>query len=336
MKSNRFICLILVLLLLLFCGCEKEKTPTSLEEGQYYAYYVNTSGTALVSYVYEPTAKDTEGLIAELLERCQMVPDGTEGRRPIPANVVLSEEAVLEKNILNIHFDTTYTTMDKVTELLCKATLAKTLTQIEGVDYISIYVNGKPYNGTTAGSGTSNTNAGTGETGSETVSVTPILYSASDFVDNTGDATNQYTQADLVLYFANENGTALVKEERSVIYSSSLSLEKVVLNQLIEGPKTEGHTATLPSTLKVQGVSLRDSICYVDLDNTFLEVPMNVTDTVELYSLVNSLTQLDTINQVQITINGSSQEVFRNNISLSGKFSFDETYIEKTESQSTQ
>lgn len=309
----------LLILMTMFWGCGSKPENPTLAEGQYYTYYVNQTGTELVSRVYDPVAEDTEGIIAELLEQCQTVPDGSDGQRAIPANVVLAGPVTLRDRIVNIYFDTTYTMMDKVTELLCKAALAKTITQLEEVDYISIYVNDKPYAGTNA----------------ESINTEPVLLSASDFVDNTGDATNLYTQADLVLYFGNAEGTGLVEERRSVVYSSSMSLSRVILNQLIEGPKTEGVMATLPVTLKVQGVSLREGVCYVDFDETFLTETMNVMAAIELYSVVNSLTELDNVTQVQFTVNGSANETFRNSIPLSEKFEQDLSYMTQQEEVQT-
>ena len=124
----------------------------------------------------------------------------------------------------------------------------------------------------------------------------------------------------MVLYYGNGEGKALLTEVREVVYSSTLSLERVVMNQLIEGPKEEGMTATLPKNLKVQGVSVRDGICYVDFDAIFLEEPVNVTDQVEIYSIVNSLTELPNVLQVQLTVNGSPDVMLRNNISLASRF----------------
>ncbi len=324
-------------------GCGREPDSTELEAGQYYTYYVNQAGTALVSRVYETRAGDTEGIVAELLAQCQTVPESGDGRRVIPANVTLAGPARLEGNVVNIYFDTTYALMDQVTELLCRAGLAKTLTQPEGVEYISIYVNDRPYTGfgslsglegeSSAGDG-SGTQAGSGSQGALNQAITdlsPVLISGSDFLDNTGDATNQYDQADLVLYFANAEGNGLVEEYRSVVYSNNLSLERVVLNQLIEGPAEEAHAATLPGSVKIQGVSLRDNICYVDFDNSFIEEALNVADTVVIYSIVNSLTELPSVAQVQITVNGSADVTFRNNISLSGRFERAPEYVVQEE-----
>lgn len=330
-------------------GCGKRQQAPSLEDGQYYTYYVNQAGTALLSRVYEAQAADTEGIVEELLAQCQAAPEDGDGRRVIPANVMLAGPARLEGNVVNVYFDTTYALMDKVTELLCRAGLAKTLTQPEGVEYISIYVNDRPYtgfaslnglesenSGETAGGGETPGTPAPGSTGQGTVNQAvaeqaPVLISGADFLDNTGDVTNQYAQEELTLYFASAAGNGLVAEYRSVVYSSNLSLERVVLNQLIEGPSGENGVATLPPTLKVQGVTLRDNVCYVDFDNAFLDEALNVTDTAVIYSIVNSLTELPSVNQVQITVNGSADVSFRNNISLSGRFERSLEYMAEEE-----
>ena len=304
----------LAALLLLCSGCQKEPEIAGLAAGQYYTYYVNSSGTALVSRIYEPVSTDTMSVVTELFAQCQIAPEG-DGRRAIPSNVVVAGEPQLEDNIVNLYFDTTYTTMDQVTELLCKAAMAKTITQVEGVDYIRIHINGEPM-------------------GLQLLQpAEKTLWSGSDFLDNTGDDTNKYVSTELVLYFGNEEGKALKAEVREVVYSNALFLERVVLNQLIEGPKEEGMTATLPKNLKIQGVSVRDGVCYVDFDATFLEEPVNVTDQVEIYSIVNSLTELSNVQQVQITVNGSPDVMLRNNISLASRFEKDLNMIAAEESE---
>ena len=346
--GRRWGLLLAMMLLALLAGCTQPETTPVLQEGQYYTYYVNSSGTALVSRIYEAQATDLEELVEELFLQCQMAPEGGEGRRAIPSSVVVTQSPVLEDRIANLYFDTTYTTMDKLTELLCKAAMAKTITQLPQVDYIRIYVNDEVYKGqrfeTNSNEatlpGVSNDeewedlddgqDPGAGQTTGSAlttnlsgISTEKTLWSGSDFLDNTGDDTNKYIQTELTLYFAHPDGKALLTEVRQVVYSSTLSLERVVLNQLIEGPEDPAMISTLPKNLKITGVSLRDGICYVDFDATFLEEPVNVTDQVEIYSIVNSLTQLNNVLQVQFTINGSANAVLRNNIPLSGRFEKD-------------
>lgn len=329
-----------VCLLLLCCmaglfalwGCSPRQEE-STGQGQYDTYYVNQASTALVRTVYKTDTTDTESLIRELIQQCQTVPDETDGRRAIPSNVTMAQEPVYENGIVSIYFDNTYSLMDTVGALLCRAALAKTLTQLEEVDYIAIYINGKPY----TGEETNEEGQVEGGPNNNSEMVTqPLLLSAADFVDNTGDATNHYEQVDLVLYFATPDGSGLVKEERSVVFSTNLSTERVIMNQLIAGPTDSRLTATLPAGMKVQSIAVKDGVCYVDLDDTFLTETTNVMGTVEIYSIVNSLTELSTINQVQFSVNASSEKVFRSNIPLSDRFDRNQDLIVEWEEEETE
>ncbi len=316
MKKLTAICLFW-LVICAASGCSAGEDGTaSLKDGEYYTYYVNASGTALVSRVYETSATDTEELIDELLDQCRQVPENSDGRRALPLNVIMSRDPVLENGILSLYFDMTYSLMDNVTEVLCRAALAKTLTQLEDVSYITLYVNDLPL----AASQSVSEDGGNVVGGGVVTAMGPVLLTGDDFIDNDGDDTSHYSQSELLLYFADESGTALKTEKRTVVYSNNVPLERVIVNQLIEGPQTEELTATLSPELKLREIGVRDSVCYVDFDSSFLEDPTNVVDAVQIYSIVNSLTELASVSSVQITINGSSDELFRNNISLSELF----------------
>ena len=66
-----------------------------------------------------------------------------------------------------------------------------------------------------------------------------------------------------------------------------------------------------PNT-KILGVSIAEGICYVNLDSNFLTVINNVSTEVAVYSIVNSLVELDNINKVQILVNGEVPPTFSN------------------------
>lgn len=55
---------------------------------------------------------------------------------------------------------------------------------------------------------------------------------------------------------------------------------------------------------KIINILTKDGICYVNLDSSFLTVVNNVSTEVAVYSIVNSLVELDNINKVQILVNG--------------------------------
>jgi len=63
---------------------------------------------------------------------------------------------------------------------------------------------------------------------------------------------------------------------------------------------------------KIINILTKDGICYVNLDSSFLTVVNNVSTEVAVYSIVNSLVELDNINKVQILVNGEVPSTFSN------------------------
>ena len=99
--------------------------------------------------------------------------------------------------------------------------------------------------------------------------------------------------------------------------SSNISVEKLVVESLIRGPvSADTDYPTLPAGTKILSISTKDGTCYVNLNEGFQEQGYNVTEAVTIYSIVDSLTELDTINTVQIAVNGKTDITYRDKMSL--------------------
>ena len=117
--------------------------------------------------------------------------------------------------------------MNVVTEVLYRAAVVKTLTQIAGIEGVSFQVAGTPLSdqkGNAVG-----------------------VMTDDSFVENTGETINAYSRDTLTLYFASEDGTHLRQERVNVVYNSNMSMEKLIMEQLIAGPQAEGYRAVLPA-----------------------------------------------------------------------------------------
>ena len=66
----------------------------------------------------------------------------------------------------------------------------------------------------------------------------------------------------------------------------------------------------------------------MNLDAAFLNNTLNVKEYIPVYSIVDSLTELSTVNRVQIRINGSQEALFRDSLSLNTTFERNYEYIE--------
>jgi len=115
-------------------------------------------------------------------------------------------------------------------------------------------------------------------------------------------------------------GETMEEIRRNVVYNSNISLEKLVVEKLVEGPMAEGAYPTINPTTKIVSVTVKDGTCYVNLNNDFLNQPYNVASDVTIYSITNSLAELSNVNRVQISINGETNISYRENMSLNNVF----------------
>ena len=143
---------------------------------------------------------------------------------------------------------------------------------------------------------------------------------SDDFVQNTGAALNSYQQEDVILYFADASGTRLIKKQVSMRYNSYMTLEKAIVERLIKGPESEGSFAAIPADTKLLSVSIKDDICYVNLNEGFLAGLPSVDPELTVYSIVNSIIEGGNCSQVQISINGDP------NVSLNDTFALDNPF----------
>ena len=88
------------------------------------------------------------------------------------------------------------------------------------------------------------------------------------------------------------------------------------MNPLLNGPQEKGYKDTIPKGTKVNSVVTKEGICYIDLSSEFLTQQEGVSPEVVIYSVVNSLAELPTVNKVQFTVNGEKVKVGEANIAV--------------------
>ena len=86
---------------------------------------------------------------------------------------------------------------------------------------------------------------------------TPVgLMTAESFIENPGEQINTIQTASITLYFSNKAGDGLVKEVQEIHYSSNISLEKLVMEQLLKGPQGKKGRTAIPDGTKLVGGSV--------------------------------------------------------------------------------
>ncbi|MCR4901938.1 MAG: GerMN domain-containing protein [Butyrivibrio sp.] len=299
-KFKNLIFLIISMLIITYVAGCGNKQP-EINENAVQIYYVNKSETGIVAQEYELTADkaNTVDALAEMVEQLGTIPQKLEYEAPLSGKVSLIEYTYNE-GLITFNFNKAYSELKVTTEILIRAAIVRTVTQLPDVTGVSFLVDGV---------------ALTDSKGSVIGTMT-----ADTFIYNAGNEINTYEKVELMLYFATEEGTALQPVYREVVYNSNISMERLAVEQLLKGPNTNIAFATLNPEAKLNSITVRDGVCYADFDSAFLVQPNTVSSEVAIYSLVNTLVNITEVNKVQISVDGETDVTFMENINLNTMF----------------
>lgn len=292
-----FFCLFFLSLIINLAGCsEKKQEKIDAIDNYYKVYYVNTSEDKLVSEDYFAKEEDIDKLVSELLGKLANIPEGITLKKPIPDEVKI-KDIKRKKDVLTIDFYESYKQLTGISEILRRACVVKTLCQIDGISKIEYTIENQPL------------------MYSETNPVGAM--SGDDFIDNTGGETTYYQNVQISLYYTNIDGKKLYQTRHNVEFDGTISLEELVIRQLLAGPLENDNLApVLPAGTKINKVSFKDGICYVDFSKEFLEGRDGVSDEVVVYSVVNSLSDVGSVAKVQFWIDGKPVGTYRETVPI--------------------
>lgn len=137
------------------------------------------------------------------------------------------------------------------------------------------------------------------------------------------DPYEQARETKIVLYFKHEIADFLVPEER-IVMQEKKSTEQLIVEELLKGPQTFQKLLIMPPGTDIIDITRRSDTVFVNLTDDFLHpidlsaIPGLENTTEEdypgvqaemkrlaIYSIVNSLTFLDGINQVKLLVNNT-------------------------------
>lgn len=304
MNKKRYLWLAVAVLAVLLAGCGKSGTEVS----GYKVYYTNQARTKLITESYTSQKTDATEILGDLFQRMNAPLTPAEHEPLMPEGVEITEYTLTDGQ-LTVTFNDNYLRMDNVTEILLRAGLVNTAAQVEGVRTVVIHI----------GDGILCDSAGE-----------PVGAMTAGMFINNPVGINSYQYASLPLYFANKDGTKLVREVRNVHYSSNTTLEKVVIEQLLKGPTNQQLQQTLPQGLRVLDATVESGMCTLNLNEEFIsgKTAEGVLPEVTIYSIVNSLCDALGTERVQFRVEGDSEIIYREQLNLSGPFHRNSELIE--------
>lgn len=145
-KRRISICILFVLACVLFlcAGCSKEEDESTKTKGGTGIYYTNKSYTKLIKKDKKINVDMNSQLGAEeLLDQMEKVEKSSKYKTAIPDNIVISNVTV-SNNIAYVDFSVGYKKIEPNEDVICKAAIVYTLTQLKGVGYVEFTVSGRP------------------------------------------------------------------------------------------------------------------------------------------------------------------------------------------------
>lgn len=318
MKQMKKIALAIVVLLLfgmMSAGCGNQN------KNLYTVYLINGSEDGLVEGTYNVKGEDADSIVQELTAILNShntsvghfshegfsSESGDSSRMALLPDSVSIDQYSIENGNLSLWFSESYYDMNKKREILCRDGIVQEMLQIPEINSVVFYIGEDPL---------------IGPDGEEVG-----LMTQDSFVTNPGSQINSVQEEKLTLYFADSTGTSLVTEVQNVNYISSVSIEKLIVQQLIGGPASDSLQATIAPETKILNVTVSNGICYVNFDSGFLTQGFSISPELTIYSIVNSLCQLDDVEGVHISVNGSSDVVFHDTISLDQTFTMNQDVV---------
>ena len=117
------------------------------------------------------------------------------------------------------------------------------------------------------------------------------------------------------LYYTNIETNTLMPEARKIDVKKLIENPyKTLVEMLIESPKNGKLKSSIPEGTKVNNATLKNNTLELDLSKEFIENQKGNIDEAKLsiYSIVNTLTELNEVSNVKILIDGKENEKYPN------------------------
>ena len=267
-------------------GCKN--APTSAGPGVC-VYYLNEAGSELIAEDVDVPNETHKKQIEFLIKQLLYPPAGK--KSPLNDGTKLKSVTVSDE-IVTVDFSKDFYGGKAIDKTLATVSVAKTLCSLDYIAGVQILVEGREILDSEGN---------------------PIgILRGSDIILRQDSTPAQSPDTSFKIYFSNEDSEFLVPERRIINISSGDMVEKLILAELLKGPKETGHFRTIPQEAKLLSIETKDGVCFVNFSKEFVEKFSGGTTEQQLtiYSIVNSLTELSTIDRVQFLIEGEKREEF--------------------------
>lgn len=265
-------------LCLLFAGCDSGQGKSEGNSVTFYYEYKNAGDLAEDSVIGRENRNTYASALAPVLELYFQGPSQDGLISPFPGNTEVIS-VVQEKGSTELVLSSAFFSMTGVNMAVACACLARTVCSYTGEPSVIL----------------------SDELGKVHMELTQDSFLIQDAYQTDTDQT-------FTLYFPSENRRYVIPELREATLSENETAEAYLLRELMAGPQSEGTVAAVPEGTILLNVSTSGGVCTVDLSSEFYKNAFagDYGLYTEIYSIVDTLTGLDTVDSVRFLRDGSA------------------------------
>lgn len=270
-------------------------------------YYFNETSTSIVAESREIKYSDEQDLAETVIEELRKGPSNSKNSRIIERKTQLLSLSGVETGNVIVNFSREFITGDSAKDILAVYSVAKSLCALGNINSVKVVIEGREI-ATSDGS---------------------IIGYLTDQDINLPTDTYNSEMREVTLYFPKKDSYSLVKETRSIKVTDQQPIAQYIIYELIKGPENENLASPLSKDTVLLSVETSDNICFVNFKSSFLDKNSGNADKEKLavYSIVDSLTEIESIGRVQFLMDGKRVDNF-GNINIGSMFGRDESIIE--------
>ena len=270
-------------------------------ESDFYIYYINDRWTDISGKKMDVDQLASAENKVDLIMKALLEGGGTSDlMTPVPAGMVYQRYIYDGYGTINLIFNVDPDSTDAYSIVLSKLAFVKTLCQIDSIQTVVYEMV---------------------DTDNENNVVQDAL--GEDSFADIGNIMD--SEKEMRIYLPDSSGKTLVEKSLTLDYSHKESLPE----QVIQGLESSYDGTVTPFNDKtvVKGISLDEGLCTVTFNDAFVNGKDGVDDSILVYSIVDSLMELDNVKMVQLRAENTGNRL--NAIDLEKKFTGDYSYVTK-------
>lgn len=252
-------------------------------------YFMNESETSIEAEIREIKHSDPNRLPENVIIQLMRGPEDKKHKRLISRETKLLH-MINDNGKISVDLSSEFLNSNSAKNMQAVYSIVKSLCSIDGVTSVRVTVRGE---------------------GIPTTDGKTLGYLTAEDINLSTDVNTSETN-EITLYFAKRDVNKLYKTSRMVRVADQQPLEYYIVSGLIKGPSEKGYEPVIDRKTELISVDTEEDICFVNLGSDFVERNNGEKAQLAVYSIVNSLTELESINRVQFLIEGKKVHKFGN------------------------